>query len=243
MILKEFHDLLLEQKPESAEHDEENCPFCNEEGDDQNHDEHKDNSNDYSIGGGDMKTYTEDEFTAAVTEAVAPLQAEAAAKVAELQAEIDELRTSQARSEVEGQIAELQADLDKAEIRVAEAERKHDELVAYLEAEAAAAELATLVELRRSERRDAVKAAAPFSDEYIDANLDRWVAMEDEAFDAVVEDWKTVSSSTRQDDVVEEAAEVPAETAMSNVRNEDHGGSVAASVFAARGHGVDVRYL
>lgn len=240
MILREFHDLLLEQKPETADHDEDGCPFCNEDGDDHNHDDDKDNSNDYSVGGGDMKTYTEDEFTAAVTEAVTPLQAAADAKVAELQAEIDDLRTSQARSEVEGQIAELQADLDKAEIRVVEAERKYDELVDYLEATVAAAESAAAAELRRSERRDAVKAAAPFSDDYIDANLDRWVAMEDEAFEAVIEDWKNVSSSTAQ---VEEAAEVPAETAMSSVRNEDHGGSVAASVFAARNHGVDVRYL
>jgi hypothetical protein len=242
MILREFHDLLLEQKPESADHDQASCPFCNEDGEHE-HDNQTEDSNDYSVGGGDMKTYTEDEFTAAVTEAVTPLQAAADAKVAELQAEIDELRTSQARSEVEGQIAELQADLDKAEIRVVEAERKYDDLVAYLEETASAAEAAALVELRRSERRDAVQAAAPFSDEYIDANLDRWVAMEDEAFEAVVEDWKTVSSSVHKDDVVDEAAEVPAETAMSIVRNEDHGGSVAASVFAARGHGVDVRYL
>ena len=190
-----------------------------------------------------MKTYTEDEFTAAVTEAVTPLQAAADAKVAELQAEIDELRTSQARSEVEGQIAELQADLDKAEIRVVEAERKYDELVDYLQATAAAESAAEAELLRRSERLDAVRAAAPFSDDYIDANLDRWVAMEDEAFQAVLEDWKTVSSSIRKDDVEEASVEVPAETAMSNVRNEDHGGSVAASVFAARSHGVDVRYL
>ena len=241
MILREFHDLLLNQKPESAEHDQKDCPFCNEDGD-HDHDD-QENSNDYSIGGGDMKTYTEDEFTAAVTEAVTPLQAAADAKVAELQAEIDDLRTSQARSEVEGQIAELQADLDKAEIRVVEAERKYDELVDYLQATAAAESAAEAELLRRSERLDAVRAAAPFSDDYIDANLDRWVAMEDEAFQAVLEDWKTVSSSIRKDDVEEASVEVPAETAMSNVRNEDHGGSVAASVFAARSHGVDVRYL
>jgi DNA repair exonuclease SbcCD ATPase subunit len=238
MILQEFHDLLLEQKPESADHDAENCPFCNEN-------VSEISNNDYSIGGGDMKTYTEDEFTAAITEAVAPLQAAADAKAAELQAEIDELRTSQARSEVEGQIAELQADLDKAEIRVAEAERKYDELAAYLEAEAAAAEQAALVEARRAERREAVKSAAPFADDYIDANLDRWVAMEDEAFDAVIEDWKAVTATARQsDEVVEEASEVIPETAMSNVRNEDHSaGSLASTVFAARSHGVDVRYL
>jgi hypothetical protein len=238
MILQEFHDLLLEQKPENAVHDAETCPFCNENAS-------ENSNNDYSIGGGDMKTYTEDEFTAAVTEAVSPLQAAADAKVAELQTEIDELRTSQARSEVEGQIADLQADLDKAEIRVAEAERKYDELVAFIEAEAAAAEQAALVELRRSERRDAVKSAAPFADDYIDANLDRWVAMEDEAFEAVIEDWKAVSATARQsDEVAEEASEVIAETAMSNVRNEDHSaGSLASTVFAARSHGVDVRYL
>jgi len=238
MILKDFHDLLLKEKPETADHVAEDCPFCNED--------ISINHNDYSIGGGDMKTYTEDEFTTAVTEAVAPLQAEAAAKVAELQAEIEELRTSQARTELEGQIADLQADLDKAEIRVAAAEAKHDELVAYLDAEAAAEEQAVLAQARREARREAVKTAAPFADEYIDANLDRWVAMEDEAFEAVIEDWKAVASTARaeEDETGDAEAESIPETAMSNVRN-DHtvNGSVAADVFGARNRGVDVRYL
>jgi len=239
MLLKDFHDLLMNNKPENAEHVAEDCPFCNETA----------NSNTYnnnSIGGGDMKTYTEDEFTAAVTEAVAPLQAAAESKVADLQAEIDELRTSHARSEVEGQIAEVQAELDRAEIRVAEAERAYADLVAYLEAEIAAAEQAALVEARRAARRDAVKDAAPFADDYIDANLDRWLAMEDEAFEAVLEDWKAVSAASRKDveEVAAEAVEAPEvlETAMSNIRNEDHN-NLAAEVLSARNRGLDVRYL
>lgn len=241
MLLKDLHDLLLSEKPEDAQHIPEECLLCNNEVADIN-------NNDYSIGGGDMKTYTEDEFTTAVKEAVAPLQAAAESKVSELQAEIDELRTTQARSEVEGQIAELQAELDKAEIRVAEAERAYTDLVTYLEAEIEAAEQAALTEARRSARRDAVKDAAPFTDEYIDANLDRWLAMEDEAFEAVIEDWKNVSTAARvHNDELEADAEVDAtdgirETAMSNVRNDDHG-SVAADVFGARNRGLDVRYL
>jgi hypothetical protein len=236
MILKDLHDFLLEDKPEDANHVAEDCPLCNETA--------NNNTNDNSIGGGDMKTYTEDEFTAAVTEAVAPLQAAAETKVAELQSEIDELRTTQARSEVEGQIAELQAELDKAEIRVAAAEKAYADLVSYLEAEIAAVEAAALVEARREARRSAVKDAAPFTDDYIDANLDRWVAMEDEAFEAVVEDWKNVSVAAAATHVEAPAAdvEIPAETAMSNIRNNDHG-SVAADVFGARNRGLDVRSL
>jgi hypothetical protein len=237
MILKEYHDLLLNEKPETADHVAEDCPFCNENANSINH-------NDYSIGGGDMKTYTEDEFTAAVTEAVAPLQAAAETKVAELQSEIEELRTSQARTELEGQIADLQANLDKAEIRVAAAEAKYDELVAYLDAEAAAVEQAALVQARREARREAVKTAAPFADEYIDANLDRWVAMEDDAFEAVIEDWKAVASTARSEEDENGEAEAIPETAMSNVRNAHTvNGSVAADVFGARNRGVDVRYL
>jgi DNA repair exonuclease SbcCD ATPase subunit len=238
MILKEFHDLLLKEKPETADHIAEDCPFCNAD--------IPINNNDYSIGGGDMKTYTEDEFTAAVTEAVAPLQAAAETKVSELQSEIEELRTSQARTELDGQIAELQADLDRAEIRVAAAQATYDELLAYLDAEAAAVEQAALIQVRREARREAVKTAAPFADEYIDANLDRWVAMEDDAFDAVIEDWKAVASTARseEDETGDAEAESIPETAMSNVRN-DHtvNGSVAADVFGARNRGVDVRYL
>lgn len=242
MMLKDLHDLLISDMPEDANHVAEECPLCSEVA--------NSNNDNYSIGGGDMKTYTEDEFTTAVTEAVAPLQAAAETKVAELQAEIDELRTNQARTEVEDQIAQLQADLDKAEIRVAAAEKAYADLVSYLEGEIEAAEQAALVEARRNARREAVKEAAPFADEYIDANLDRWMAMEDEAFESVIEDWKnvTAAASTASSDegdegeVAEDTTEELRETAMSNVRNDGYG-SVAADVFGARNRGLDVRSL
>ena len=231
MTIQELHDEMLKNMPEGASHDAEACPLCNP------------NTTFNSIGGGDMKTYTEDEFTAAVHEAVAPLQAEAEATVAALQAELDELKTEAAKSEVEGQIAEVQAELDKAEIRVAEAERAYADLVSYLEAEVAAAEQAALVEARREARRTAVKEASLLGDEYIDSKLDRWVAMDDESFEAMLEDWKTVSSSSRET-VKEASADLPLETAMSTVRDIDPGSaSLTADVLGARNAGIDVRYL
>jgi hypothetical protein len=241
MMLQDLHDLLISNMPEDANHVSEECPLCNEIA--------NSNNDNYSIGGGDMKTYTEDEFTTAVTEAVAPLQAAAETKVAELQAEIDELRTNQARTEVEDQVGQLQADLDKAEIRVAAAEKAYADLVSYLEGEIEAAEQAALVEARRNTRREAVKEAAPFADEYIDANLDRWMAMEDEAFESVIEDWKNVTAAStassdeeEEGEVSEDTTEELRETAMSNVRNNDYG-SVAADVIGARNRGLDVRSL
>lgn len=232
MTLQEQHDQLLLEKPEEANHDTEGCPFCNLE-----------LNIDNSIGGGDMKTYTEEDFTSAVQEAVAPLQAAADARVSELQLEIEELRTTQAQSEIDGQVAEVQADLDKAEVRVAEAERKYDDLVAYLTAEAIAVTEAANLEALRETRREAVKQATALSDEVIDQRLDRWVAMDDESFEAVLEDWKALSAASRETEEASEASEIPRETAMSNIREHTESGSVASEVFGARNAGVDVRYL
>jgi hypothetical protein len=234
MTLKEQHDQLLLEKPEEANHDAEGCPFCNLE---------LNINNDNSIGGGDMKTYTEEDFTSAVQEAVAPLQAAADARVSELQLEIEELRTTQAQSEIDGQVAEVQADLDKAEVRVAEAERKYDDLVAYLIAEATAVTEAANLEALRETRREAVKQATALSDEVIDQRLDRWVAMDDDSFEAVLEDWKALSAASRETEEASEASEIPRETAMSNIREHSTSGSVASEVFGARNAGVDVRYL
>ena len=189
-----------------------------------------------------MKTYTEEEFTAAVQEAVAPLQTAADAKVAELQSELEAVKAHQAKDEAEGQIAEVQAELDKAEIRVAEAERKYDELVAYLAAEAETVAEAARREERRDGRRSAIKEGTSLSDDVIEARLDRWVAMSDEDFDAHLEDLKALSTASREPS---EDTEIPRETAMSNVRNDDTPttSSVAKSVFGARNAGVDIRNI
>lgn len=239
--LNDIHDMLLNEMPDGADHDTANCVICNN-GNINNNIDHN------SEEGGDMKTYTEDEFTAAVAEAVAPLQAE-----------LEAIRTSQAQEEIEAHVAEavitaeakileLQAELDKAELRVAEAEKSRDEIVAWLEGEVEAAEEAARLETLRTERLSAIKEVASFGDEYIEANLDRWVAMDDEVFASVLEDWKAVSTATRQveaevdTDTEEVEAEIPAETAMNNIRTADET-SVARDVINARLRGIDVRNI
>lgn len=226
MTLKEQHDKLLEEMPEGASHDADGCPICNPENDD-------------SFGGGDMKTYTEEEFTAAVQEAVAPLQAAAEARVAELEAQVTAMRASAEHEEAKGQIAEVQAELDKAELRVSAAEQKYADLVAALEEAAAAEAEATARSERQTERLEAVKANASFSDEYVSNNIDRWVAMSDEDFAALIEDWKAVSAASSD----AEPSLALRDTAMSNLRDDKPTRSVASDVFGARNKGIDIRTL
>lgn len=231
---KEIHDELLKNKPESAEHISDECAFCND----------NINKQTNTTEGGDMKTYTEEEFTTAVKEAVAPLQAAAEAKVAELQAELDKINASKASEEVAGQIAEIKIELDNTELARAKAVEDYNNLVAFLEAEKVAAEELATREARKDAIRAAVKEAAGFDDERIEANIDRWVDMSEEDFATVVEDWKLIKSTeTKVDETAsKELTNVPAETAMSTVRNENKATpNVARTVFSARSAGVDVR--
>lgn len=230
LSLSEQHDLLLQQIPEGATHDTEGCPFCNPD------------LSANSDGGGDMKTYTEDEFTTAVQEAVAPLQAAAEAKVSELQSELEAAKATQAKDEAEGRIAELQVELDKAEIRVADATAKYDELVAYLEGEEQAKLEAAAQETLRETRAAALAESTPLAQERIKEIVNRFIAMDDDSFAALVEDYKTVSSASVKD-ADETNVEIPRETAMSNVRDDESTSKGYASVFAARNTGNDIRYI
>lgn len=229
MELKELHDKWLSEMPEGATHDEVGCPHCN-----------PDITNENSTGGGDMKTYTEEEFTAAVQEAVAPLQAAAEAKIAELEAKLQSAADAADEAEEKGEIAKVQAELDKAEVRVAEAEKRYNDLVAYLQAEVDAAAEAAAIEARREARRAAIKDSTSLSDEKIEERLDIWVALEDEAFEAHLEVLKDLSSASQPES---ESTQVR-ETAMSNVRDSSNDSkSAGAVVFGARAAGVDVRTI
>lgn len=229
--LKEQHDKLLAEMPEGATHEEANCSFCSNQVIEDNPE------------GGDMKTYTEDEFTTAVQEAVAPIQAAADAKVAEIQAKLDELTAQSEQSEVDARIAEVQAKLDVAEAKAAAAEKTLADTISYLESAVEAEAEAARLETVKSERREAIKAVAAFSDEYVDANIDRWVALSDEAFEATLEDLRAVAVATPKVESEGASEEVAIETAMENVRTERPSVSTAADVFSARNRGIDVREL
>ena len=191
-------------------------------------------------------TYSEEEFadalSKAVAEAVAPIKAEADRKVVDLQSKIDAFESAQADNEVAGQIAEIQSKLDAAELRASNAEAELSNAVAYLvsvaDENAAAAEFAA----RREEVRTAVSESTGFRPEYIEERLDAWAKLEVEEFEAVLEDYKSLSTAKAPVEVDPSAA--IADTAISNVRDEDNVSvSASTAVFAARNSGIDVRKI
>ena len=238
-MTKEVHDALLVLKPEDAKHEEADCPFCNDKNDNT------------SVGGGDtmteIKTYTEDELTAAVREAVAPLKeaVEAAeAEASNLKSELESLRADNEAEEIEDQVALAKADTDRAEARAAAAEDELAQVIAWLEEQAQLAEIAEYLEAVKAERLATIAQVAPFSEEYIENNIDRWVAESDEDFAARVEDWKVaIQSSKASRQSTEETPTVDTETAMSHTRTEGTPSSAATLVYAAHRGGTDIRRL
>lgn len=224
------HDRLLSIKPDGVEHDVATCVFCT-----------SNNSNPPE--GGDMNTYTEDELTAAVREAVAPVQAELDALRSSLaEGEVEE-RIAAARAELEAQIATLQTELDAATVRATAAEEAHAGVVAWLEAEEAARQAAAELEARQVARREAISEIASLSDEYVEANIDRWTAMDDEAFEVMLEGLKAVATAAREAAPAPLPTGLPAETAMSHSTSNNPGHSAVAELHAAVRGGFDPRTL
>lgn len=230
--LRKAHDALLKGKPEEAVHDEEACPFCND----------KLIANYNPTEGGDMN-YTEEEFNAAVADAVV-------AAVTSVQAELDSLRASLAEEEVDtrvaeakaegdARVAELQSELDDAGVKLAVAEQIVADISSFLEAEAEAAALAIEIEDRKVTRRAAIAEIVKFDEAHIEANIDRWAEKSDEDFADLLEGWKAIASKPVQSEESTEITEIP-ETAMSHTREESKSASPFTDVLNARLNGVDI---
>lgn len=226
-MLKELHDRLLEMKPEGASHDASDCPVCNGTVTDSEH------SNE-DPQGGTLKTYTEDEYNALL------------AQVADLEAKVNELDGARQESEVEARIAEakaaadaevedLQSKLDTAVLEAQAAKDERDQIVAYFEQLKADEEAAEQIAALREERIGRVKEVASFPDDYIAARADAWAALDEEAFEAALADWKAIANKGGDP--------VPATTAMTASRdttNQPQGGSLR-EVLSFRFQGVDPR--
>lgn len=231
--LKEVHDKLIQEMPEGTEHDEADCQFCNES----------------SAGGGDMKTYTEDELTTAVKEAIAPVREAADTEIAALQSELDDLRAAKANEDAESEAAEMQANLDRAEARAAEAESRVEEIMTWLDSERELTEIAEYLDAVKSDRVTAVKGISSLSDEQIESKIDRWAAMSDEDFAGLLEDLEAISTASKAslESESEESESDPSKaissTAMSHTRSDTAAPSSAAIWNAARRGQVDVRRL
>ena len=202
--LKDQHDKLLASIPEGVSHDADTCPICTADTDE----------------GGDMsttKTYTQDELDAALTAAVMPLQTKIDELASLEQVKAVETKVAEAVAPLNDQIGELQKQLDVETARAEAAEKNFSDLKSEIEAKEAADEAARQREAVKAERIAAVREAASFKDEYIEANIDRWADMSDEAFEACVADWKAVSV---KEEKVETTTDPLATTAMTATREE-----------------------
>jgi DNA repair exonuclease SbcCD ATPase subunit len=223
-MLKELHDRLMEQKPEGASHNESDCPFCGSAVPNTEAEE-------VSV------SYTEEQLKAKVDEAVASATKDLEAKVKELEevrsASEVEAKLAEAKAEAETKISEIQAQLDTAVLEAEKAKTEKEEILAFLEAESKKAEEQAALVARRDERLKQVAEVASFPEEYAEANADRWAALDEEQFAALLEDYKAAGAKKEG---------LPATTALTASRETDKG-SVLKEVLGLRFKGIDPRML
>jgi small-conductance mechanosensitive channel len=188
------------------------------------------------------RTYTEDELKEAIALALAPLQAELEKVQASEEAQAVAAMIAEAVSPKDAEIADLQKALDTATYRADTAEKQYDELVAFLDSERQAAEEAAELAARREARLAAVKESASFSDEYVEGAIDRWTAMADEDFNALLDDWKAVTAA-KSESKSEDVQTLPTATAMQASRDETDAGSVRRELLKLTRVGVKLGSL
>lgn len=210
-------------QPSDAAHNSAECPFCLNTETDESH-----------LGGEiEVSTFTQEELDAAVAEALTPLQeALKALKESQQESEI-ETRIAAAKLELETRITELQGELDSSVLKTSEAERQYVELVDFLASEQNAQAEAAEMALRKEARLSIVKEVASFPDEYVTANADRWSQLDDEGFEALVNDWKAIAGSRPV-----EVSSLPKVSSM-NANRTEQPKSVLAEVLAWNNQGLD----
>jgi chromosome segregation ATPase len=215
---KDMHDLLLSVKPDGAVHDATACDWCSPV-------IQATDETDRTEGGVLDVSITQEDLDKAVAAAVASLQAHEAAVAA-----------------VEAEKADLQAKLDAANIEVNEWKTKHDEVTAWLAAEAEMAEKEAQIAALRDERVEAVKALQIFADDYVEENAQRYAEMTDEVFTASIADWKAIKATKSSDG---EEQELPTKTTFVATRDDDGKAKTShlREVMRLRNEGVDPRRI
>lgn len=188
------------------------------------------------------KTHTEDELKAAVDAAVAAVVAAKDARISELEAE--DLQDSIAKA-VEAAVAEVTtakaaeiADL-MSQVATESAARKaadenHAAVLAWLETEAETAHLKEVA----GERLSKIEAVGVFTDELIEKNKERWVAMTDEAFAAQLEEYEQIAALHPKSNPVPSTR-----SAMTASAGASRPKSAASEVINLRRKGVDIRHM
>ena len=169
---KELHDLLLEGKPEGADHDKGKCPICSGERDIASQ---EGNVSDEAI-------FTTEQHEQLLSAAVESAKAEATTDAdAEVLSLNEQLKLAEEKTEA-------------AETKVTEAETKVTELESSNSDRDEAERLGTLAD----ERAELVKAAVNFTDEQIEARKESWAKRDEEEFEALVEDYKAAAEAATE---------------------------------------------
>lgn len=190
------------------------------------------------------KTYTDPEVqalvTAAVAEATKDLSAELESLKSSMTASESDAKIAQIQIEADEKVADLQAQLDAKVIEAQAATTARDELVAFLEGEATRVEAEAAAEARKEERVKAVSEAATFPEEYVSANTERWASMDDEAFETLLADYRSVSAKSGA-----ETTTIVPTTSLQATRDETTSGAAPAAkaLISLRRDGVDPRQM
>lgn len=185
-----IHDLLLDKKPSKASHDASRCPLCVASDDGS-----ESHTTDDTLGG-DVSTITQDDIDKAVAEATADLRAQLEEMKQEQGLAEFETRLSEMTEAHEAKVAELQAEIDTAKASAEAAQAQYSELTTLIEEAQAAEEAAAALTVRTEEIKEAV--ASLFSEEHVAANIDRWAALEPEAFESALADWTDAAEAAKK---------------------------------------------
>ena len=205
-LLKSIHDQLIENMPEGANHDQ--CPLCAD----------TESTCDHTAKEGEMSTvttYTQEDFDTAVAAAIAAAVAPLEQQIAELKLSATQETSAKEKADLEAQLAELQLAHDKLTLDLSEAVAKYDTYVAELEQMTIAAAEEEAKKAKKADRVAKMKMYA-FTDEYIEAQADRWAAMTDEAFEAHVSDLESSGAKKAATDEADKKEDetLPPQTAM-----------------------------
>lgn len=229
--LKAYHDQLLADQPDGANHDPAGCPLCALDAAHQG----GTTADDQPKGGSGVSTFTQEQLDAAVAKAVAEATGPLQTKLDELtsqsaeQAQQDAIDAAVAEKVAE--LAELQTKFDAATLEAATEKKAREDLEAFLAAEQTKADEKAAADARKDARIEEIKTAElPFTDEWIEENADRLAAMNDEDWAARLVEWKTLAK--KDDD-----GTIPTKTSLQATREGDGsaGGGKPNKGFAISG--------
>lgn len=213
-----MHDVLLASVPRDTHPAD--CPFCAA-----------------AIHTEEAPVATDDDIKAAIDAALA----DAAAKIAELEAKLADHETAA----TEATVAELQAKLDEAVAARKTAEEDLTNITAFLAAEHHKATEAAAASARRDERVEAVRATAVFPDDYVEENASRWAAYDNDAWAVQLGEYQAIATARpeRSDTPTVDDKPPPKTSPLTAAATDPDRSNPVADVLDLRRRGIDLRQI